>query len=84
MNAWFFVIGMLLVVFLEFFNAIQCGFLGMILGYRRNNNKVASSVAFGFIVYLIAQTIILGLVFVYGLLLDFSTVVLWHYLRMSL
>lgn len=67
MNAWFFVIGMLLVVFLEFFNAIQCGFLGMILGHRRNNGKIGYSVIFGFLAYLISQSIVLFLVFMVGL-----------------
>jgi hypothetical protein len=66
MNTWFFVIGMLLVVFLEFFNAIQCGFLGMILGHRRNNGKIGYSVIFGFLAYLISQSIILLLVFMVG------------------
>ena len=66
MNAWFFVIGMLLVVFLEFFNAIQCGFLGMILGHRRNNGKAGYSVVFGFLAYLISQTLVLCLVFIVG------------------
>ena len=67
MNTWFFVIGMLLVVFLEYFNAIQCGFLGMILGHRRNNGKIGFSVIFGFLAYLISQSIVLLLVFVVGL-----------------
>jgi len=66
MNTWFFVIGMLLVVFLEFFNAIQCGFLGMILGHRRNNGKVGYSVIFGFIAYILSQSIVLLLVFMVG------------------
>ena len=67
MNAWFFVSGMLLVIFLEFFNAIQCGFLGMIVGHRRNNGKIAFSVICGFLAYLISQSIVLFLVFIVGL-----------------
>ena len=67
MNAWLFVIGMLLVIFLEFFNVIQCGFLGIILGHRRNNGKIAFSVIIGFIAYLVSQSIVLLLVFVVGL-----------------
>jgi hypothetical protein len=67
MTIAFFISMAIIVIFLELFNAIQCGFLGIILGHKRNNNKVANSVVFGFIVYLVSQTIILGLVFVYGL-----------------
>jgi len=67
MNTWFFIIGFLLILFLEMFNAIQCGFLGIILGHRRNNGKIAYSVIFGFLAYLISQTIVLLLVFIVGL-----------------
>lgn len=67
MSTTFFVTMFLVIVFLEIFNAIQCGFLGIILGYMRNNGKLGYSVLFGFIIYLIAQTIILGLVYIYGL-----------------
>jgi hypothetical protein len=66
-NVSLFVIGFILVVFLEVFNAIQCGFFGIILGYRKNNNKIAFSVIFGFIIYLVAQSIVLLLVFIVGL-----------------
>ena len=66
MKTAFFVAITLVLIFLEVFNAIQCGFLGITLGHRRNNGKIGFSVIFGFIIYLLAQTIILGLVFVYG------------------
>ena len=67
MTTTFFVTMFFIVIFLEVFNAIQCGFYGIILGHKKNNGKIAYSVLFGFIIYLVAQTIILGLVFVYGL-----------------
>lgn len=67
MTTTFFVTIFFIVIFLEVFNAIQCGFYGIILGHKKNNGKIAYSVLFGFIIYLVAQTIILGLVFVYGL-----------------
>ena len=57
----------IIIIFLEVFNAIQCGFLGIILGHKMNNGKTGYSVLFGFIIYLVAQSLILGLVFVYGL-----------------
>ena len=67
MSTTFFIIMAIVIIFLELFNAIQCGFLGIILGYRRNNGKLGFSVLYGFIAYLIAQTLVLGLVYVYGL-----------------
>ncbi len=67
MSTLFFITMAILLIFLELFNAIQCGFLGIILGHNRNNGKLGFSVLFGFIAYLIAQTLVLGLVFVYGL-----------------
>ena len=67
MSTFFFVLMAIIIIFLEVFNAIQCGFFGIILGYKRNNGKLGFSVLFGFITYLLAQGIILGLVFIYGL-----------------
>ena len=67
MSTSFFITMAIIVIFLEIFNAIQCGFFGIILGYKMNNGKLGYSVLFGFIIYLLAQSIILGLVFVYGL-----------------
>ena len=61
------VISFLSVVFLEIFNTIQCGFLGIILGFRRSNNKIPNSVGFGFVAYILSQSLVLGLVFVVGL-----------------
>ena len=67
MNSFFFVTMFILIVFLEVFNAIQCGFYGIILGYKKNNNKIAYSVLFGFILYLISQSLVVLLIFIYGL-----------------
>lgn len=67
MSTLFFVLIAIVIIFLELFNAIQCGFLGIILGYKRNNGKVGFSVLYGFVIYLVAQTLVLSLVFVYGL-----------------
>ena len=66
-NTILFVISFIVIVFLEIFNAIQCGFLGIILGYQKNNNKVGLSVLFGFISYLLSQSIVLLLMFIFGL-----------------
>ena len=43
------------VLCLEIFNAVQCGYLGIILGHRSNQNKLGLSVLFGFGVYLVSQ-----------------------------
>ena len=68
MSTLFFISMAIIIIFEELFNAILCGFLGIILGYKMNSGKVGFSVLFGFIIYLVAQSIVLGLVFVYGLL----------------
>ena len=67
MSISFFITMAIIIIFLEVFNAIQCGFLGIILGNKINNGKTGYSVLFVFITYLAAQSLILGLVFVYGL-----------------
>ncbi len=66
-NTVLFVMGMLSVIFLEIFNAIQCGFLGIIMGYKKNNNKIGYAVIYGFINYLLSQGMVLLLVFIVGL-----------------
>ena len=67
LNTTLFIISFIIIIFLEIFNAIQCGFLGIILGHKKNNNKVGMSVLFGFISYLLSQTIVLLSLFVVGL-----------------
>ena len=67
MSTLFFVLMVIILIFLEVFNGIQCGFYGIILGHKKNNGKLAYSVLFGFIIYLVAQILVLALIFVYGL-----------------
>ena len=67
MSTMVFIISMLGVIFLEMFNVVQCGFLGIILGYKRNSNKIAFSFAFGLVFYFVSQSIVLLLVFLVGL-----------------
>ena len=67
MGTLFFITMFIVLIFLEVFNAIQCGFYGIILGHKKNNGKLGYSILFGFIIYLFAQTLVLALVFVYGL-----------------
>ena len=66
-NTTLFIISLIAIIFLEIFNAIQCGFFGIIMGYKKNSNKVGYSVLFGFIAYLLSQSIVLLLIFVVGL-----------------
>ena len=61
------VISFILVMFLEVFNALQCGYFGIILGHKQNNNKIGLSVLFGFIMYMISQTIVLIALFMVGI-----------------
>ena len=67
LNSTLFVISFIAIIFLEIFNAIQCGFLGIILGHKKNNNKVAFSVLFGIVAYFLSQSIVLLLIFIVGL-----------------
>ena len=66
-NTTLFLISFLVIIFLEVFNAIQCGFLGIILGHKRNNSKIAYSIVYGFIAYLLSQSIVLLLIYIVGL-----------------
>ena len=67
LSTTFFITMSIIIIFLEVFNAIQCGFLGIILGNKRNRGKLGFSIFFGFCAYLIAQSIVLALVYIYGL-----------------
>lgn len=67
LNTRLFIISIIALIFLEIFNAIQCGFLGIILGYRKNNNKIGFSILFGFITYLVSQSMVLLMVFIVGI-----------------
>ena len=66
-NTTLFIIGILAVLFLEIFNVIQSGFLGIILGHKKNNNKIVFSVMYGFACYMISQFIVLLIIFIIGI-----------------
>ncbi len=57
----------MLVLFLEFANILQCGFTGIILGHRMNSAKIGFSVLFGFVVYMISQVIVIIVMFAVAL-----------------
>lgn len=58
-----FLTAIILILFLEFVNILQCGFTGIILGHRMNSAKTGFSVLYGFIIYIISQIFILLTVF---------------------
>jgi len=51
------VLHIVLLLFLEFFNALQCGFTGIILGHKMNGAKVGLSVVFGLVAYSATQLV---------------------------
>ena len=52
-----------LVIFLEIMNMLQSGYVGIVLGHMKNNNKTAYSILFGFITYLLTQVFIIIAIF---------------------
>ena len=54
----------LFIFFLEFANALQAGYCGIILGHRMNSAKAGYSILFGMIVYMISQILVVLFVFV--------------------
>ena len=65
------VIGIILlfvfVCFLELFNMLQSGYVGIVLGHRKNNNKMLFTFIYGFVTYLLTQIFALVAVFVAAL-----------------
>jgi len=61
------IISFIIIIFLEIYNAIQCGFLGIILGYKKNNNKIGFSVFFGLLAYILSQSIVLLVIYIVAL-----------------
>lgn len=65
------VVGFLLQVFLlilvEFIFILMTGYLGVILGYKSNNNKMIKSLVYGFILYIASSLFMLLIVYISGL-----------------
>lgn len=55
------------VCFLEIMNVLEFGYVGIVLGHRKNNNKMIFSILFGFIAYILTQIFTLFIVFVVAL-----------------
>ena len=60
-------ISFLFIFFLEFANVLQSGYMGIILGYKRNNAKIICSLLFGFIAYIGIQMFSLLIIFLVAL-----------------
>lgn len=61
------VLALMFMLFIELFNMLQTGYTGIILGHRKNNNKVAHSVLSGFLVYMMTQIAVLIVIFTIAL-----------------
>lgn len=61
LSAFFFIF------FLEFINALQSGYTGIILGHKMNNNKILFSILYGFATYSIIQVFGLLIIFIVSL-----------------
>lgn len=55
------------ICFLELFNMLQSGYVGIVLGHRKNNNKMLFTFIYGFIIYLLTQIFALAVVFLAAL-----------------
>lgn len=67
LNSTLFIIYIIVMLFLEIFTGLVSGYLGIILGFKKSNNKVGYSVLFGFIVYIISQILVVLAIFISGL-----------------
>lgn len=63
-----FLLTLSVVLMLQIVFIILVGYIGLILGHRRNNNKMGCSVIFGLIIYAISMILILAIVFIVALL----------------
>lgn len=61
------ILAFVFVCFLEIMNMLQSGYVGIVLGHRKNNNKLAFSVLFGFCTYLLTQIFTILVVFIVAL-----------------
>ena len=66
-NVTFIIIMIIVLLFLEIFNLVQIGYLGIIIGNRNNNHKIAYSLLAGFLIYLLSQAFVVLCVYICGL-----------------
>lgn len=56
-------LAVIFILFLEFANALQCGYTGIVLGHKMNSAKTGFSVLFGFIAYMVSQMFVILILF---------------------
>ena len=61
------IISFVFILFLEILNMLQSGYLGIVLGHKKNNLKMVYTFVFGFITYLMTQIFALAVVFISAL-----------------
>jgi len=61
------VLAFVFVFFLEIMNMLQSGYVGIVLGHKKNNNKMLYSVLFGFGTYILTQVFTILCVFIVAL-----------------
>lgn len=61
------VLAFIFVCFLEMMNMLESGYVGIVLGHRKNNNKMLYSILFGFGTYLLTQIFAIVIVFIVAL-----------------
>ena len=61
------ILSFIFVCFLEIMNMLESGYVGIVLGHKKNNNKIAFSILFGFGTYMLTQIFTLVVVFIVAL-----------------
>lgn len=57
------ILSFVFIFFLEIVNMLYSGYIGIILGHKKNNNKMLYSILFGFLTYILTQIFTISLVF---------------------
>lgn len=66
-NPKVFIVLVFIILYLEVYNIIISGYLGILLGHKKSNNKVGFSVLYGFITYILTQLMVLLCIYIIGL-----------------
>jgi len=61
------ILSFIFVCFLEIMNMLQSGYVGIVLGHKKNDNKLLFSILFGFVTYLFTQIFTVLIVFLVAL-----------------
>lgn len=61
------ILSFIFIFFLEIMNMLQSGYVGIVLGHRKNNNKTFLSIVFGFVTYILTQVFTVLVVFLVAL-----------------